>query len=83
MSGTGRKEDEVRRMLDLPHPPVPADLIQRATERGTRLLHRHRVARRVMWTLLTAITIAFIIWASVSDLSPVPPVKTTPPLEGF
>ncbi|MEU8519561.1 hypothetical protein [Streptomyces sp. NBC_01216] len=77
-----RKEDEVRRMLDSPHPQVPGDLATRAVERGTRLLHRDRVLRRALWALLAAAVVAFVVWASVVRPWVVPP-GTTPPLEGW
>ncbi|MFJ4919757.1 hypothetical protein [Streptomyces sp. NPDC088725] len=78
-----RKEDAVRRMLDLPRPAVPADLAVRATARGARLLRRRRAVRRALWWLLAAAVIVFVVWASVTDPWPAPPAGTTPPLEGF
>ncbi|MGW0464147.1 hypothetical protein ACWDX6_02570 [Streptomyces sp. NPDC003027] len=78
-----RPEDQVRRMLESPHPQVPGDLAARAVERGTRLLHRGRMVRRVLWTLLAAAVIAFAVWASVAEPWAVPPAGTTPPLEGW
>lgn len=83
MSGPDRKEDEVRRMLETRHPPVPADLAERAAEHGTRLLRRHRALRRAAWLLLVAAVIAFAIWAAAAEPWVTPPTKTTPPLEGW
>ncbi|MFF7179544.1 hypothetical protein [Streptomyces sp. NPDC008121] len=77
-----RREDEVRRMLEAPHPRVPRDLSARAVERGIRLLHRDRAVRRVLWTLLVIAAVAFAVWASVVRPWEVPP-GTTPPLEGW
>ncbi|MEV4945016.1 hypothetical protein [Streptomyces sp. NPDC053755] len=76
------REDEVRRMLEFPHPQVPRDLAARAVERGTRLLHRDRAVRRALWVLLGVAVIAFAVWASVAEPWRAPPV-TTPPLEGW
>lgn len=70
-------------MLDAGHPQLPADLAERAVERGTRLLHRDRAVRRALWTLLAAAVVAFVVWASVVQPWEVPPAGTTPPLEGW
>ncbi|MFI8826024.1 hypothetical protein [Streptomyces sp. NPDC053431] len=77
------KEDEVRRMMDTARPHVPGDLAARAAARGTRLLHRDRVVRRIGWTLLALAVAAFVVWASVARPWEVPPAGTTPPLEGW
>lgn len=78
-----RREDQVRRMLDGPHPQVPAGLAERATERGGRLLRRHRVARALALTVLFLAVAAFMVWAVVTQPWQVPPADTTPPLEGW
>jgi cell division septal protein FtsQ len=83
MSLPDRKENEVRRMLDGTHPQVPADLGARAAERGERLLRRNVVVRRVMWVLLVAVVVAFVVWMSVAQPWVMPPSEVTPPLEGF
>lgn len=83
MSGQSRKEDEVRRMLDLPHPPVPVGLTARATARGSRILGRRRTARLLLWLLVAVAVIAFAVWASVVEPWVVPPSEKTPPLEGW
>lgn len=83
MSGHSRKEDEVRRMLDLPHPPVPVDLTARASALGTRILNRRRTARLLLWLLVAVAVVAFTVWASVAEPWTVPPSDTTPPLEGW
>ncbi|MFG3346632.1 hypothetical protein ACGF1Z_16400 [Streptomyces sp. NPDC048018] len=77
------KEDEVRRMMDTARPHVPGDLAARAVARGTRLLHRDRVVRRIGWALLALAVAAFVVWASVVRPWEVPPAGTTPPLEGW
>lgn len=83
MSRPDRKEDEVRRMLETHHLPVPADLAARAAEHGTRLLRRHRTVRRAAWLLLMAAAIAFAIWAATVEPWVTPPTETTPELEGW
>jgi len=79
--GGGRKEDEVHRLMDFPHPSVPVDLVLRATERGTRLIRRRRIARRLFWAVLVTATIGFLVWLSVADPWAAPPSLTTPPLQ--
>ncbi|WP_406383556.1 hypothetical protein [Streptomyces sp. NBC_01618] len=81
MSRSG--EDEVRHMLDGPHPQVPAGLAQRAAERGARLLRRRRLAHRLMLLLTCAAVVAFLVWAVTAQPWQVPPAETTPPLEGW
>ncbi|GGW70400.1 hypothetical protein [Streptomyces xantholiticus] len=83
MNGPERKEDEVRRLMDGPHPVVPADLGPRAAAIGARLLRRHRIARRAWLLLLVAAVIACTVWATVTEPWAVPPSNTTPPLEGW
>ncbi|MGW6565558.1 hypothetical protein [Streptomyces sp. NPDC054975] len=83
MSRHDDKEDEVRRMLESPHPQVPADLAGRAVARGTRLLRRGRAVRRALWALAFVAVLVFVVWASVAEPWHVPPAKTTPPLEGW
>ncbi|WP_328901959.1 MULTISPECIES: hypothetical protein [unclassified Streptomyces] len=82
MSGTGRREDEVRRMLEGPHPPVPADLAASAAERGARLLRRRRALRRLWVMALIAAVTAFTIWALAARPWEAPPAETTP-VEGW
>ncbi|MFE3325243.1 hypothetical protein [Streptomyces sp. NPDC059176] len=77
------KEDEVRRMLDLPHPVVPADLAARAGRLGTRLLRRRRALRRVGWVLLCVVVVAFTVWAVSVEPWNLPPSMTTPEIEGW
>ncbi|MFE3586211.1 hypothetical protein ACFXOY_01675 [Streptomyces niveus] len=83
MSGHSRKEDEVRRMLDLPHPKVPVDLTALASAHGARLLNRRRTWRLLLWLLVTVAVVAFTVWASAAEPWTVPPSDMTPPLEGW
>ncbi|MFJ5105349.1 hypothetical protein [Streptomyces sp. NPDC088554] len=83
MNSTPRKEAEVRRMLELARPEVPADLVPRAARRGGRLLRRRRVAHRFLWALLVVAVVVFTVWASTTHPWSPPPTLTTPPLEGW
>ncbi|WP_225847653.1 hypothetical protein [Streptomyces sp. HPF1205] len=60
-----RRDDEVRRLLDTPHPAVPVDLAARAALRGRRIVHRRRVVRTLLWTLALAALIAGAVLAAV------------------
>ncbi|MFJ5719097.1 hypothetical protein [Streptomyces sp. NPDC093149] len=82
MSRGGNRENEVRRMLDGPHPQVPTDLARRAAERGARLLRRRRLARRLALLVAFAAVVAFTVWAVRVQPWQVPPTKTTP-LDGW
>ncbi|WP_433892050.1 hypothetical protein [Streptomyces sp. CA-111067] len=58
-----RRDDEVRRLLDTPHPMVPADLPLRAVVRGRRIVRRRRAAHHVLLALLAAAVLAGIVVA--------------------
>ncbi|GAA1883832.1 hypothetical protein [Streptantibioticus ferralitis] len=77
-----RKEAEVRRMLEIPHPPVPADLAERAIAHGRRLVRRRLLLRRTLWALLLAAVVAVAIWAAMDWPTPAP-LNVTPPLESW
>ncbi|MFF0741239.1 hypothetical protein ACFYVL_12650 [Streptomyces sp. NPDC004111] len=84
MSVRKRKEDEVRLLLErAPHPPVPTDLLVRATERGVRRQRRRRTVRQVLWVLAALAFLAFLVWAAVAQPWLAPPSDSTPPVEGF
>ncbi|BBA99740.1 hypothetical protein RVR_6490 [Actinacidiphila reveromycinica] len=53
-----RREAEVRRLLDTPHPAVPPDLAERAALRGRGLLRRRRVLRYALGAALLAAALA-------------------------
>ncbi|WP_455352816.1 hypothetical protein [Streptomyces sp. SYSU K217416] len=83
MSPPDRKEDEVRRMLEGPHPAVPAELAGHAAERGHRILRRHRAAMRLLWLLLVVAATAFAVWAALAEPWLEPSSDIAPPLEGW
>ncbi|WP_329135866.1 hypothetical protein OG552_23020 [Streptomyces sp. NBC_01476] len=58
-----RRDDEVRRLLDTPHPAVPVDLGTRAQQRGRLIVRRRRVLHLVLWVLLAAASVAGIVLA--------------------
>ncbi|WP_149547336.1 hypothetical protein [Streptomyces marokkonensis] len=78
-----RREATVRRLLEQSPPPVPPDLHADAVRRGARILRRRTLARRVLWLLLLATTVAFTVWALTSRPWVEPPSETTPPLTGW
>ncbi|MBO1334719.1 hypothetical protein [Streptomyces sp. VRA16 Mangrove soil] len=84
MSLEDRKQASVRAVLDsAPPPPVPPDLCAEAMRRGGRALRRHRIARRLLWCVLFAAVVAFIVWATMARPWVEPPSTTTPPLTGL
>ncbi|MEU7472236.1 hypothetical protein AB0A94_27580 [Streptomyces sp. NPDC044984] len=78
-----RREATVRRMLEQSPPPVPPGLHAEAARRGARILRRRTLARRVMWLLLLAGSVAFVVWALTARPWVEPPPETTPPLMGW
>ncbi|MFI2505630.1 hypothetical protein [Streptomyces sp. NPDC018972] len=78
-----RREATVRRMLEQSPPPVPPGLHAEAVRRGARILRRRTLARRVMWLLLLAGSVAFAVWALTARPWVEPPSETTPPLMGW
>lgn len=61
-----RRDDEVRRLLDTPHPAVPVDLAARAILRGRRILRRRRIAHAVLWVLLIAAAVAGLVLTALT-----------------
>lgn len=64
-------------------PPVPPELYAEVVRRGGRMLRRRTVAVRLMWLLLFAATVAFVVWALMARPWVEPPSETTPPLTGW
>ncbi|MET9695932.1 hypothetical protein ABZY31_03265 [Streptomyces sp. NPDC006529] len=83
MGAPDRREAEVRRLLEGPHPVVPVDLAAVAAARGARLLRRRRALRRLGWALVFAAAVAFTVWASLAHPWEVPPTDVAPPLRGW
>lgn len=77
-----RKEEEVRRILDTPHPYVPAELAERSAERGRRILRRRRVVHQLLWLLLVAAIVAGVVLA-VLEWPDQQPLGTTPPVDSW
>jgi hypothetical protein len=71
-----RRDDEVRRLLDTPHPVVPVDLTSRAVVRGRRIIRRRRALHTTLWALLVAAAVAGIVLAIIfwpADPAPAAP----------
>ncbi|KUN26165.1 hypothetical protein AQJ23_13330 [Streptomyces antibioticus] len=77
------REAAVRRVMDQVPPVVPPDLHAEVVRRGARMLRRRRAARRVLWFLLFAASVAFVVWAVMARPWVEPPSETTPPLTGW
>ncbi|GAA3829342.1 hypothetical protein GCM10022403_073210 [Streptomyces coacervatus] len=77
------REAAVRRIMERVPPPVPPELYGEVVRRGTRMLRRRTLARRLMWLLLCAATVAFLVWALMARPWVEPPSQTTPPYTGW
>ena len=77
------REAAVRRMLEQASPQVPPDLYADIVRRGSRMQRRRKIARRLLWLVLFAATVAFIVWATMARPWVEPPSDTTPPLTGW
>ncbi|MFD5951647.1 hypothetical protein ACFWAZ_19555 [Streptomyces collinus] len=82
MSGNDR-EAAVRRLLAQAPRPLPPEIHTEAVRRGGRMLRRRTLARRALWLLLLAATLAFTVWALTARPWVEPPSETTPPLSGW
>lgn len=77
-----RKQNEVRRILEGPHPFVPPDLVGQATRRGHRLVQRRNALHILTVLLVTALTVFLVVVAIVQARSHGGPPADPPPL-GF
>ena len=77
------REAAARRIMERTQPVVPPDLYTDAVRRGTRMLRRRTAARRLMWLLLFAASVAFVVWALMARPWVEPTSETTPPLTGW
>ncbi|MFF0159020.1 hypothetical protein ACFYRY_15990 [Streptomyces sp. NPDC005263] len=82
MNQRGR-ESAVRQMLEAPTAQVSPELYADVLRRGGRMLRRRRAIRRLLWLLLLAGTVAFVVWALTVQPWVEPPSETTPPLTGW
>ncbi|WP_020118473.1 hypothetical protein [Streptomyces canus] len=79
-----QREAVVRRLMEQQGTPqVPADLYTDSVRRGSRMLRRRTAARRLMWLLLLAASVAFVVWALTARPWVEPPSTTTPPMTGW
>ncbi|MEU5073367.1 hypothetical protein AB0G76_17665 [Streptomyces asoensis] len=77
------REAAVRRIMERTPPHVPNGLHTDVVRRGSRIVRRRRTVRRLLWLLLCAATVAFVVWAAVARPWVEPPSQTTPPLTGW
>jgi ferric-dicitrate binding protein FerR (iron transport regulator) len=77
------REAAARRIMERVPPPVPPELYGDVLRRGTRRLRRRTAARRLMWLLLCAASVAFLVWAMMARPWVEPPSQTTPPYTGW
>ncbi|MEU5634492.1 hypothetical protein ACH47C_09110 [Streptomyces rishiriensis] len=77
------REAAVRRVMERTPPPVPAELHPDVVRRGSRMVRRRRIARRLAWLLLCAAIVAFVVWAVRVQPWVEPPSTTTPPLTNW
>ncbi|MDN0195407.1 hypothetical protein [Streptomyces sp. S.PNR 29] len=78
-----QRQASVRRILEEGAARVPPELYADAVRRGGRMLRRRTLARRLMWLLLFAATVAFVVWAVTARPWVETPSETTPPLTGW
>lgn len=78
-----QREAAVRQIMDGTPPPVPPELYAEVVRRGGRMQRRRTVVVRLMWLLLFAATVAFVVWAVLARPWVEPPSETTPPLTGW
>ncbi|MGW2045270.1 hypothetical protein ACWCPF_08805 [Streptomyces sp. NPDC001858] len=77
------RDAAVRQLMERTTPHVPAELHADVIRRGSRMLRRRTIARRLLWLLLLAATVAFVIWAVIAQPWVEPPSETTPPLTNW
>jgi|GEM_PF-2619160 len=73
------REAAARRIMEREMPAVPPELYVDVMRRGARMLRRRRIARRLLWLVVCAGTLAFLVWALVARPWVEPPSQTTPP----
>ncbi|GGW31847.1 MULTISPECIES: hypothetical protein [Streptomyces] len=78
-----QREAAVRQIMERTVPRLPPELHTDAVRRGSRMLRRRTLARRLLWLLLWAAAVGFTVWAMVAEPWVEPPSETTPPLTGW
>ncbi|GAA3031386.1 hypothetical protein [Streptomyces glomeratus] len=78
-----QREAAVRRLLERTPPPVPPGLHAEVVRRGSRMLRRRALARRLLWLALLAAAVAFAVWAAMARPWVEPPSTTTPPISDW
>ncbi|MEJ8670867.1 MULTISPECIES: hypothetical protein [unclassified Streptomyces] len=78
-----QREAAARRIMERTPPSVPPELYAEAVQRGGRMLRRRKAAMLLMWLVLFAATMAFVVWALTARPWVEPPSETTPPLTGW
>ncbi|MGW0910530.1 hypothetical protein ACWD1Z_02105 [Streptomyces sp. NPDC002784] len=77
------RQAAARRIMERTPPAVPPGLCADAVRRGGRMLRRRRAALRLMWLLMFAASVAFLVWALLTRPWAEPPSEVTPPLTGW
>nr|WP_079408257.1 hypothetical protein [Streptomyces sp. 3211] len=76
------EETRVRQILERTVPRVPPEVYGEAVRRGARMLHRRTAARRLVWLLLLAAAVAFIVCVMTVQPWADPSADMTPPWTG-
>ncbi|HET9382438.1 MAG TPA: hypothetical protein VFP69_16620 [Streptomyces sp.] len=77
------RQAAARRAMEQAPPPVPPELYPESLRLGRRVLRRRALAHRLLWLVLAAAAVAFLVWATVAEPWVEPPSDTTPPLTGW
>jgi ferric-dicitrate binding protein FerR (iron transport regulator) len=77
------REAAARQIMERVPPTVPPELYADVMRRGARVLRRRLIARRLLWLLMCAAAVAFLVWAMTARPWVEPPSQTTPPYTGW
>jgi ferric-dicitrate binding protein FerR (iron transport regulator) len=77
------REAAARQIMERVPPTVPPELYADVMRRGARMLRRRLIARRLLWLLMCAAAVAFLVWAMTARPWVEPPSQTTPPYTGW
>ncbi|MFC5215185.1 hypothetical protein [Streptomyces coerulescens] len=78
-----QREGAARQIMEHTPPSVPPELYAEVVRRGGHMLRRRKITLRLMYLLLFAATVAFVVWALMARPWVEPPSETTPPLTGW